>query len=240
MKIKTLIILIFIGVFSFCCSKTIVDKSIDCDKLEKEISKLQLDYVLLNDTTYLRLDSALLLIDTMLCNCEKYYTGLITSKLKILGIKKQYKEALILINELDENKIFPLKKNVLKNRFMAMQAQYSGNFSEKNRLINENFLIYKQIFYNNKNEIIKTLQSEDYEYILSNKYVFDILGYFYYKSQLFEYNDIIVEIDNLQKEINGNIIFFDDFLKEWINTPDFFNTSFEFSKEENFMYFNGL
>lgn len=238
MKIK-IIITSLIGVFSSCSTQTVADKNIDCDKLDKELTKLKFDYTLL-DSTYLRLDSALLLIDTMLCNCEKYYVGLITSKLKLLGIKKQYKEALILINELDDNKLFPLKQNALKNRFMAMQAQYEGNFSERNKFINENILIYKQILDNNKNDIIKVLQSENYEEILSDKYIFDILGYFYYKAQIYNDNDIIFEIDSLQKEINGNIFFFNDILKEWINTQDFYNHSFEFNKEINFMYFNGL
>ncbi len=84
-----------------------------CKQMGEKLSYQQLNYVVEKDTTFIRLDSALRIIDTMMCDCRKYYAGLVSTKLQILSVKQEYIQALNFIRDLDEKEIYPLNKLIL-------------------------------------------------------------------------------------------------------------------------------
>ena len=77
----------------------------ECNRLGNKLSELQLNFVIEQDTTFVRLDSALNIIDIMLQDCKRHYAGLVSTKLQLLSVKKEYAKALNFIQGLDEKKI---------------------------------------------------------------------------------------------------------------------------------------
>jgi hypothetical protein len=205
--------------------------------MNKKVADYQTNYVIQQDSNFLRLDSALVLIDTMLCDCSGIYAGLITAKLRILSIECRYDAALDLINSLDSNnKIFPLDKLVLTKRFQAMKAQSLGNTQLRNSLIIEIKDYLNNYLYSNKSEVDSILQLSDIDDIMKYNGIFKIIGYYYYLSQIDGTEKALTQINTLK----GNREFIDNWLKSSIIQIDWFNTNIETNLEENFMYYNGI
>ncbi len=203
------------------------------------MSYQQLNYVVEKDTTFIRLDSALRIIDTMMCDCRKYYAGLVSTKLQILSVKQEYIQALNFIRDLDEKEIYPLNKLILLKRFEAIQAQSEGDIMKKNRLISEIVHHLKDNVLKDTTKINSILQIPDELEIMQHIESHDIIRLYYYRTQTEGVDKIQNELDSLQKAINGNQIFF-EMIKTMIAQNSWFNTSHEFYPEEDFMYFTGL
>jgi hypothetical protein len=214
-------------VFSFCqCSNATKARQDDnCKQIGEKIGILLFDYKVYRDTTYARLDTALNLIDSIFCNCPKYYVGLSTSKLKILCFEKRYSEAIDYIKSLDDIKLRPLlKKSILLNRFYAMQSQYKGDTISRNKFIKGIVVELRDTFSNVKIDSILQLPN-DLDIIRSGK-GFTLMQYYYYRAQIEGVNKISNELDSFQKRINGN--------------PKFFNRLLKKPLEDDFMEFNGI
>ncbi|MDR2835967.1 MAG: hypothetical protein LBV69_07225 [Bacteroidales bacterium] len=82
-----IILLILITFFNHCCSQNNQKNNIICKRIGDELSKLQLNYAYNNDTAIKYIDTALLLADTILCDCVKSLCT-INTKIAFLCIKK--------------------------------------------------------------------------------------------------------------------------------------------------------
>ena len=224
MKIKYFIILLNILIFCQCSSATIIEKDQRCKQIGERANKLRLEYLFLKDTTFARLDTALSLIDSIICDCPKYYAGLSTSKLKILCLKKEYSEAISYTKTLNEKGIYPQTKSVLLKRFYAMQSQYKGDTISRNKFIKGIVIELRDTLSNVKIDSILQLPN-DLDILRSGK-GFILMQYYYYRAQIEGVNKISNELDSFQKRINGNQKFFNRLLKKPL--------------EDDFMEFNGI
>jgi len=201
---------------------------------------MQLNYVTEQDTTFIRLDSALNLIDTMMYECKKYYAGLVSNKLQILSAKKEYAIALKFINCLDEKEISPLRKFILLKRFEAMQAQIENDTIQKNKLIMEIIGYLKSDLLNDSTGIKTILQLPKVLDIMQHKESLYIIQLYYYRAQIEGASKILNELDSFQQKINGNSDFF-EIVKGSLTTNAWLNTEKnEFNLKEEFLFFNGL
>lgn len=226
MKIKYFTILLNILVFCQCSSATSVEKDQRCKQIGERANKLLLEYMFLEDTTFARLDTALFLIDSIICDCPKYYAGLSTSKLKILCLKKEYSEAISYTQTLNEKRIYPQNKSILLKRFYAMQSQYKGDTISRNKFIKEIVIELRDSVSNYSAEIDSVLQLPNVLDILKSDKWLIVTQYYYYRAQIEGVNKMYDELDSFQKRINGNQKFFNLLLKKPL--------------EDDFMEFNGI
>jgi len=224
MKIKQFIILLNILVFCQCSSATNAEKDRRCKQMGEKANKLRLEYMFLKDTTFARLDTALYLIDSIICDCPKYYAGLSISKLKILCLKKEYSEAISYTNTLNEKGIYPQNKSVLLKRLYAMQSQNKGDSASRNKYLKDIVIELRDTLSNIK--IDSVLQLPNDLDILRYGKGFTLMQYYYYRAQIEGVNKIRNELDSYQKKINGNQKFFNGLLKKPL--------------EDDFMTFNGI
>lgn len=224
MKVKHFIILLNIILFCQCSSATSTEKDQRCKQMGERANKLRLEYIFFKDTTFARLDTALYLIDSIICDCPKYYAGLSISKLKILCLKKEYSEAISYTNTLNEKGIYPQNKSVLLKRFYAMQSQYKGDTILRDKFIKEIVIELRDTLSNIKIDSILQMPN-DLDILRSGK-GFTLMQYYYYRAQIEGIDKIRNELDSYQKRINGNQKFFNGLLKKTL--------------EDDLMEFNGI
>ncbi|MDR2835968.1 MAG: hypothetical protein LBV69_07230 [Bacteroidales bacterium] len=188
-----------------------------CEQMFIETSKKYEDYYFSHSTNYQKLDSSLLLIDTMLCRCKYNYINITISKLMILSEKKDYKTAIKFIKSLDND--FPIYwQSIYLKRFEAMQAQEIHYISKKNKLIKKIILDIEEYLTlsSNSNIVDSVLKLQNIEDIKKFDKHVAIIQYYYYRCQL-EGNSVInYELDSLQKTKNWNKEFIDTFIKVWL------------------------
>ena len=220
-------IFLFLSII-FCqgCSGINKESEKRCKQLGERANKLYFEYSFFKDTTFTRLDSALCLIDSVIGNCDKYYVGLTSTKLKILSLKKDYSEAINFINTLEKNKIYPLNKPILLKRFYAMQSLNKGDTISHDKYIKSIIVELKDTMSNHSQEIDSILKLPNLLDITKNRQIFSIIQYYYYRSQIEGETKISCELDSTQQTIQGNKEFFDVVLKKIL--------------KDDFMSFNGI
>jgi hypothetical protein len=179
------------------------------------------------DNDFKHLDTALIYLDDALINCKKFNKLFSLRKLSILSIKQEFSQAILFIDsfEKDFNGDLPYYKNLLKNRFIAMQAQHENKFEIRDSCLNIGINEIELFLSNKKTQLDSLLKQQEIDSILSNPISTAITQYYYYKSIVEGRDKITNEIFDKQIEISGNKDFF-DYLKICL--------------EEDFMNFIGI
>lgn len=173
------------------------------------------------------LDSALYYIDEVYGKCEGINLLLTYRKLGIFSLQCKFSEAIELISAIDEKSFgeFKCLKEVLSDRFKAMQAQNEGDTLSRELYLKSMVQRLTSVISSNKEEIDKIISDVEIADILNNPYATVFMQLYYYKAQLFGVDDTMMELDALQKSLNGNNDFFDA-VKGFLN--------------EDFMIFSGV
>ena len=226
--------MISVGVLAFCqCrpSNTHALSEEQCEQMNAKTAELINDYTIIDENRLsARLDSALVLIDSMLkCNCKvSFKAKAAIRKVYILCTKKEYAEALKFTQATSDTLfIEPYMKYVYEKRIEAMMAQEQNDMATRNKLIHD-IVIYLQNYLPIPSPAIDSvLALKDRHDIGRYEKNFAISQYYYYRAQIEGKDKILKELDSLQQRINGNQEFFDYFLREPI-------------KYDKFMNFNGV
>ncbi|MDR2408011.1 MAG: hypothetical protein LBE13_07865 [Bacteroidales bacterium] len=207
MKNKTIIFTILVFTIIQCSSNK---KQEDKCKINNEKSaRCQVEYFLTDDISYL--DSALYYINEVFDDCEQYKLLLVLGmrKLVIYSTIKEYTKAIYFVDTLCKKEIISqFYKNVLTNRFNAMNAQYKGDTVSKKIYIQQAFNEVEQLFLSCKEELYSFLQ-KPYETIYEYDKIILPVQYYYYKVQIEGIDKVKAEVDSLQKAISGDEQYFD-------------------------------
>ncbi|MDR1348533.1 MAG: hypothetical protein LBJ63_08945 [Prevotellaceae bacterium] len=225
MKNLILIILLFLSFALFNCnskSKKMLLNIDVCERLSIRTQELINDYFFLDERkSYARLDSALIIIDSIEDRCGKYNANNYMRKLVILSLKKEYSNALIFAEKLSDTLVGSVYKSVVINRFKAMIAQKTGNFVAKQYHISEIINILKSQF--TENEIDSVLSFRNADSIVKYDKYFYLRQYYYYLAQFIGIDKVNNELDSLYKDVD------DKFL--WVIKPE---------HDIDFMIFEGM
>ena len=208
------------------CSISTVSKNNDnaeCDSISLKISHLMNDYYMIdNEQSFIRLDSALAIIDSIEGKCEKFNAVNSLRRLIILSIKHEYANALEYAEQLNDPLIGETYKSVVVNRFRAMVAMEKGEIDTKDQYIRDIINLLKLQF--SENEINTILQSCSIDSIIKTpKYTY-LKQFYYYRTQLEGIDRITDEL----RLIIGNCE--EENLLEMLT----------FDLSENFMIFTGI
>jgi len=210
---RNLTIVFFIISFTFiqCSIVSSYDKNEKCEENNVRSSELITEFYF--DNNYSHLDSALYYIDEVYKSCEDRELNILLAfrKLSIYSIKNQFSEALKFIDTFDDA-IFddlPYYKDLLINRFKAMKAQSEADTITRNIYLEKVILDIEKYLSENNEDIDKMLNLSNVEDILINPYSTAVTQLYYYRSILRGRNEIIEELDSLQKTTDWN----DKFLK---------------------------
>ena len=229
---NVLLFSIFVSVFMFFQCKTVNTNKVDdedCERMAIKVSELINDYFLIdNEQSYFRLDSALVLIETMfLYDCNPYKFNLVTRKILTLSLKNDFEKALDFIRETNDSLFLaPYLKSIYLKRVKAMQAQVQGDMSLRNKLIYDIVVELRNYLSIPSAKIDSILAQKDIQDIFKYEKHIAICQYYFYRAQIEGVDNILNELDSLQQSINGNQEFFDDFLRIFILA--------------DFMFFDGL
>lgn len=216
-------IIIIAALFFIQCNNSLKTKkeTTNCD--EYKIKSAECISRFYNDDELKHLDTALALINKGLKGCDKYQGLFTIRKLGLFSLKKEYDLALSFIDSLDK-KLFndlPFYQKMLKNRFLAMKAQENNDYELRNSYLNSITDDINKYLISKKSEIDTLLVQKDINKILSNPNSTALTQYYYYKSIVDGKEKIEEELNNKQKDINGNKDFF-DYLKTSLD-EDFMN-----------------
>jgi len=177
------------------------------------------------------LDSAIYYINKALSlsSCKKYQGLLSLRKLGVLSITRDYPHALTFIDSLNNNLYsdLPYFKDLLKNRFKAMEAQDKENKVMRDYYLKSILERLKNYLYRNNTKIDSLLKSPDVNKILGTSQATAITEYYYYRSILFGKEKIIDELLMRQKSKGINKEFY-DYLISYLQ------------EQNDFMIFNGI
>jgi len=207
------------------CSISTVSKNNDnaeCDSISLKISHLMNDYYMIdNEQSFIRLDSALAIIDSIEGKCEKYNGVNSLRRLAILSIKHEYTNALEYAELLNGSLIGEVHKSIIVNRFKAMVAMEEGDVDAKDQYIKDIINLLQLQF--SENEISSILQSCDIDSIMKNPKYFYLIQLYYYRAELEGIDKITNELSLIVENCEEDVL--------WILTPD---------STENFMIFIGI
>lgn len=218
--------LIFIQFEAFA---TKVVKTDTCKEYNKKSFSLINKFYINGDTS--NLDSAVYYIDKALSlsSCEKYQGLLSLRKIGILSIKRDYPNALTFIDSLNNNLYsnLPYFKDLLRDRFKAMEAQKKGNKVMRDYYLKSIVKLLENYLSENSTKIDSLLKSSDANKILGTSQATAFTEYYYYKSILVGKEKIIDELQMQQKSKRLNKGFY-DYLISYLR------------EQNDFMVFNGI
>ena len=221
---KKLILLLSCILFMQCSISTASKKNddVECDSISLKISHLINDYYMIdNEQSFIRLDSALAIIDSIEGKCEKYNGVNSLRRLAILSIKHEYTNALEYAELLNGSLIGEVHKSIIVNRFKAMVAMEEGDVDAKDQYIKDIINLLQLQF--SENEISSILQSCDIDSIMKNPKYFYLIQLYYYRAELEGIDKITNELSLIVENCEEDVL--------WILTPD---------STENFMIFIGI
>jgi hypothetical protein len=236
MKSKTIIFTILVFTFIKCASSD--RQCIKCEINNEKSARCDMEYQLDNDVSHL--DSALYYINEVFdecVECRKYAFLLGMRKVCLYSIKNEYENAINFSDTLYEKDIITeYYKNILFNRFKAMEAQINGDTLIKNVYLKNAFSEIEQFFISHKPSIdsflnmpyITAYEQSELHYEVSElqkQYIIIPVQYYYYKSQIEGIDKVKAEVDSLQKAINGDEQYFE---------------TIRIMLEEDFMRFMGI
>lgn len=225
-KLILSVILIFI---QFDVLATKVVKTDTCKEYNKKSFNLINKFYIDGDTS--DLDSAVYYINKALSlsSCEKYQGLLSLRKIGILSIKRDYPNALTFIDSLNNNLYsdLPYFKDLLRDRFQAMEAQEKGNKVMRNYYLKSIIKLLENYLSKNRTKIDSLLELPDVNKIIGTSQATAITEYYYYKSILVGKEKIIDELQMQQKSKGLNKEFY-DYLISYLQ------------EQNDFMVFNGI
>ena len=223
---KTLILIIYLSACLLVQCNPKGNSSIDraeCERLSTKTQELINNYLFFDEgRSYARLDSALVIIDSISGKCGEYNSNISLRKLVILLLKQEYSQAVKYAELLSDSIVSPDYKSLIIDRFKAMEAQANGDTILKNQLLRT--IISNLKYKLPKHEIDSVLQLKDANSIMKYEKIVPLMQYYYYRAQLEGVDKICIELDSLQR--NWDDSFYDSPLKP--------------KMEDNFMVFNGI
>lgn len=224
-KVKNIFKIIGLIVFIHGCNPKDNNVNTTCDEYNELYNECIMKFYI--DDNYAHLDTALMHLEIAILNCDSNNRLFSLRKLSVLSIKQEYDIALMFIDSFDNCffKDLPYYKNVLKNRFMAMQFEYNNDSLRKDSCLNIALNNISLFLNENRTQIDSLLVLSDVDLILSNSLSTSFTQYYYYKSVIKGIDPTIKEIRDLQVKLEGNKDFF-----EYI----------EVCLEEDFMIFIGI
>lgn len=204
-------VIILLALFLIQCNNSLKIKkeTRKCDEYKIKYAECVFRFQINDDVRHL--DTALTLINKGLKICNRDQSSFTLRKLVILSFKKEYDLAVYFIDSLDK-KIFnylPFYQKLLKKRFLAMKAQENNDYKLRNSYINSIIDDINKYLISKKSEINTLITQKDINKVLSNSNHIALIQYYYYKSIVNGKEKIEEEINNKQKETNGNEDFFD-------------------------------
>ena len=229
MKIR-IIIIFSVLIFSQCrtSSTNVIDEE-KCRQISMKASEMFNNYFMIdNEQSYTYLGAALALMDTMfLCNCDVRKFNLVSNKITILCIKRDFSEALNFIKKTNDTLFLsPYLKSVYLKRIEAMEAQARDDIVIRNKLIGDIVIELENYLPFPSSKIYSVLSSNDIQDIYQYEKHLAICQYYFYRAQIEGKDKIINELNSLKQTIKGNQDFFDFFLRGFI--------------EQDFMVFSGF
>jgi hypothetical protein len=150
MKNQTILFTILVFAIFQCSSYN--QQTDKCEVYNAKSARCEVKYDLTNDIAYI--DSALYYINEIFDECEQYQTLLGLRKVSLYSIKNEYLNSIKYLDTLIAKEIITqFYKNVLTNRFNAMQAQYNGDTINKRKYIQQAFNEVEQFYILNKSKI---------------------------------------------------------------------------------------
>ncbi len=213
---------IFILLLTLGCRNNIEEQdepllSSKCEEYNNSSADYYQKFYFKNDSSYL--DSALIVINEGVKNCEKSHNLLSLRKLSILAVKKDYNEALQFINTFDTEPFseLPYYKNLLTLRFKAMQAQNSNNWEERNKNLLEITQEINEYLKKNHKSVDSICKINSLDKILSSPLSTAISQKYYYESEVIGKDSVqnLILMKEKKGEINSEFaMYLLDFLDE--------------------------
>jgi len=190
-----------------CQSQVQIDK---CQQNNEKSAMYILEYQMTEDIVYL--DSALYCINEVFGTCD-IDCGLSIRKVGIYSSKRDFQKAIDFIDSLDSKLYY---KDLMSYRMKAMKAQYEGDTILRNKYINSIVLDVGDYMQQHKNEIDSLMTLPNLQIILETLHSIVLIQYYYYKAQLEGINNVKLQIDSLQRVVNGNEEYF-EMIKQGLN-----------------------
>lgn len=222
----TRLLLVLFSVLSFSQCDTIAKNNDDkCKEYNKKSTELINSFYMNEDSLYL--DSALFYIEKGLEKCEEYESLFSLRKLSVLSLQQNYSEGLLFVKTFDEEMFsdLPYFKNLLLNRFKAMNSLSKGDTVERNSYLNYIIKDLKDFLNSHKKEIDSIYKLDNAQEILNSPYSTSIIQFYYYRSILEGDESIKKELNVLKDKESVN----NDFLEVILTTL-----------EHDFMVFMGI
>lgn len=208
-KIYLLIFFLFPIFYGQCASEK--KQSEICDEAIINILRCINEFYF--DSLPSHLDSALLYIDEIDGKCEKYKTHIAFHKAHIYFLKGEILIAIDIFESLDSVVFpYPLFKNIIINKLKGKEAELKGDMQQRNFYYKNIVNVYEKQIALNKNEFDSIVRLPDVASIREGV-GFYMNEMYYYKAKIEGMDKVILEIDSLQKAVNGNEEYFEEFKK---------------------------
>jgi len=192
----------------------------DCGKqISKALGQIN-NFYFTKQTAYL--DSALQILKGVE-NCSPKYTNIIfNDEVHAYFLKKQFTSALTTLDKVPASFFpFPTLKDIFANKIKAKKAEIEGDTINKKRYYSIIASIYQHYIDENHQMFVNTLCQSEYEKIGYKEVDFVVSELYYYISKAEGIKCAVDKLENYQKSINGNSLYFDELEKNIKkNDPD--------------------
>jgi hypothetical protein len=198
-------LLLLTVLFFYNCYNLTIQESSWCEMIAEKTNELILDYYLDDDSS--KLDSALIYINEGIKNCKDYERLFSLRKLGILSLSHNFTDALLFIEKSNDSVL--IEKNFLLNRFLAMQAHFTGDMGKRNAYLKAIISELDMLLDANDEEIKILFRLTDANEILNSKFTTPLMQYYYYRS-------ILIGSESIKDELNlhyKNKIISEEFLE---------------------------
>ena len=208
MKIKHFLYIATLCMLLCACRQQPIISEKECDSIIISAVNNINDYYFTNNRACL--DSALLYLNQADGRCEKYKYDIAIHKTHALFLRQEYQKAINTLKKIDDNALpFVEYKDVIKYKIKAGQALHEGKSQKQQECYKEIVTAYEKYFKREKSQLDSVLCLSDIKSITSTAWEIFLSENYYYKSKIKHKNDVLLELDSMQKAINGNAVYFD-------------------------------
>lgn len=155
------------------------------------------------------LDSALSIVREIKDICPRWGNNIRMREAEIYYLKKDYNSAINKFEEIDGGLPFPELKDIFIKKMKVKQAQINNDTVLINNLYKEIIFDYEKYFNDAKSALKITLRNRNENKVFHSWANTVLVEMFHYKLQLENLNDVLKQIDSLQKAVKGNKEYFD-------------------------------
>lgn len=179
----------------------------DCNAEAANAVRLINEYHFTDNLIYA--DSALIVLNQVIDHCPQWETNMMLRKALLFNDLAKYKDAINTTSSLEDADLPTFyNKTIITNKIKANEALSKNDTAAYRSYVGKIVVEYDRMLNSKRNQVDSILTSKSYDAIMNSDLTPLVELYYYHKSKLNGNEQVIAEINKLEKNIDGNQEYF--------------------------------